>query len=369
MDQTKCMGCGSILQTEDDKVPGYIKQSLLDRGDEDLMCQRCFRLKHYREIMDVDLSNEEFVKILTEIASQNALIVNVIDIFDISGSLISGIQRFIGNNDVILVGNKRDILPKSMNDNKISNWVRHIIKDYGYKVVDVALVSAAKGHGLSELLEMIEEHRNGRDVYIIGCTNVGKSTLVNAIIKQFTDNKEDLITVSQFPGTTLGLIEIPLNDTNDLIDTPGIINLHQYAFYLDKGTLKHILPQKEIKPKAYQLDSKQTLFFDGLARFDFVSGNKTSFICYFSNEIKIHRTKLENADQLFEKHIGGLLSPPSVSEFKNMGKYVKHHFKTTRDKCDIVISGLGFITINAPNLQIAVWTPKNVGVFIRPSLF
>ncbi len=364
----KCIGCGSEFQTENELNPGYIKQSVLDKNEE-VLCQRCFRLKHYRDIVDVDLTNDDFVKILADIANRDALIVNVVDLFDISGSIISSIQRFIGNNDMILVGNKRDILPKALKDNKLKNWVRRIINEYGYKVIDVALVSAEKGHGIDELLTMIEQYRNNRDVYIIGCTNVGKSTLVNAIIKRFSENTEDIITVSQFPGTTLGLIEIPLNEQNNIIDTPGIINNHQYAFYLDKRHLSHILPKKEIKPKVYQLESKQTLFFDGLARFDFLFGNRTSFVCYFSNEVKIHRTKLENAFNLFEKHIGELLSPPTKDEYELMGEYVKHQFKTTKEKCDIVISGLGFITIDAPDISVCVSSPKNVGVFIRPSLF
>ena len=32
---------------------------------------------------------------------------------------------------------------------------------------------------------------------------------------------------------------------------------------------------------------------------------------YVSNDLQIHRTKLENADALYEKHIGAMLSPPS----------------------------------------------------------
>ncbi len=368
MQKIKCLGCGSILQSDNELLSGYVKKELLETQKE-VYCQRCFRLKHYRDLADVEMTHDDFLKILNSIASTDSLVVNVVDLFDISGSIISGIHRFIGNNDMILVGNKRDILPKSIKDEKIKNWIRRIIKEYGYRVKDVVLVSAQKGLGIDELLETIERYRNNRDVYIIGCTNVGKSTLVNAIIKRFTNQTEDIITVSQFPGTTLGLIEIPLTEKNDIIDTPGIINSHQYAFYLDNKTLQHILPKKEIKPKVYQLDSGQTLFFDGLARFDYLKGDRTSFVCHFSNDIKIHRTKLSNADDLFKKHIGELLSPPSKTEYEKMGEYAIHHFKTPKEKCDIFISGLGFISIKAANLQVDVHAPKNVGVFIRPTLF
>ena len=66
------------------------------------------------------------------------------------------------------------------------------------------------------LLEKIEEYREGRDVYIkLVWTNVGKSTLINQIIKN-TAGVQDVITTSQFPGTTLDKIEIPL-----MMDTFG----------------------------------------------------------------------------------------------------------------------------------------------------
>ncbi len=116
---------------------------------------------------------------------------------------------------------------------------------------------------MTELLEKIEEYRDGRDVYIVGVTNVGKSTLINQIIKN-TAGVQDVITTSQFPGTTLDKIEIPLDDGHFLIDTPGIIHRHQMAHYLGKKDLRIIAPLKEIKPKVYQLNEGQTLFLGGL---------------------------------------------------------------------------------------------------------
>ena len=47
----------------------------------------------------------------------------------------------------------------------------------------------------------------------------------------------------------------------------------------------------------------------GLARFDFIQGARHGFVGYFDNELYIHRTKLENADQFYAT-IRGLLQPP-----------------------------------------------------------
>ena len=40
------------------------------------------------------------------------------------------------------------------------------------------------------------------------------------------------ITTSQYPGTTLGQIDIPFDEHSSLVDTPGIIHRHQITHYL-----------------------------------------------------------------------------------------------------------------------------------------
>ena len=77
---------------------------------------------------------------------------------------------------------------------------------------------------------------------------IASSTFINRIIKQVS-GEQDVITTSHFPGTTLDMIQIPLGDDEYLIDTPGIINHHQMAHYVNKGDLKIITPKKEIKPR------------------------------------------------------------------------------------------------------------------------
>ena len=64
------------------------------------------------------------------------------------------------------------------------------------------LYRAHKGMGMAEVMEAIEDYRKGKDVFVVGCTNVGKSTFINRIIKQATGEGE-VITTSHFPGTTL----------------------------------------------------------------------------------------------------------------------------------------------------------------------
>lgn len=360
-----CMGCGIKVQTENPNEIGFAPSSALEK--ETIICQRCFRLKHYNEVQDVNLTDDDFLKILNEIGKSDALIVMIVDIFDFNGSWLPGLHRFVGNNKVVLVGNKVDLLPKSVKHAKLVQWMKLESKELGLRPEEVFLVSAAKGLNIGDTAAAIDVLRNGKDVYVVGCTNVGKSTFINRIIKEVT-GEEDVITTSHFPGTTLDIIQIPLDDEKFLIDSPGIINHHQMAHFINKKDLKIITPKKEIKPKVFQLNEGQTLFFGGLARFDYISGGRRSFVCYVSNELNIHRTKIENADDLYEKHLGELLTPPGPDDLEFFPELVRQEFTVKESKTDIVFSGLGWITINEPGAKVAAYVPKGVQTLMRRSL-
>jgi 30S ribosome assembly GTPase len=364
-EQFNCTGCGVKIQTEKPEELGYAPASSLEK--EVVVCQRCFRLKNYNEIQDVSLTDDDFLKILNELGSKDALIVKIVDIFDFNGSWLPGIQRFAGKNPVLLIGNKADLVPKSVKQRKLIDWMKKESRELGLNPIDVSLVSAAKGYNIREAAAAIDEYRNGKDVYIVGCTNVGKSTFINRIIKEVT-GEGDVITTSHFPGTTLDMIEIPLEDGKAIVDTPGIINHHQMAHYVDKRDLKFITPKKEIKPKVYQLNEQQTLFFGGLARFDYISGGRRSFSCYVPNEISIHRTKLEKADELYQNHAGELLTPPRREQMDEFPELVRHEFTIKEAKTDVVFSGLGWVTVNEAGAKIAAHVPKGVHVMLRRSL-
>ena len=367
MEELFCIGCGAAIQTTDKEQAGFTPSSALEKGLEtgQIYCQRCFRLRHYNEISDVNISDDDFIKLLHEVGESDALVVNVIDIFDFNGSVIPGLSRFVSGNDVLLVGNKKDILPKSVKDGKVTQWLTERAHEVGLRPVDVVLTSAQNKQAIKDLMEKIESHRKGRDVYVVGVTNVGKSTLINAIIQEITGDK-DIITTSRFPGTTLDKIEIPLDDGSHLFDTPGIIHRHQMAHYLTDKNLKYISPKKEIKPKTYQLNPEQTLFLAGLGRFDFISGERQGFTAFFENTLDLHRTKLAGADDFYQKHAGTLLVPPTSQELADFPKLIRHEF-SIKEKTDVVFSGLGWIRVNE-KAKIAAWAPKGVDVVIRKAI-
>lgn len=360
-----CKGCGAHIQTTDSNAIGYAPESALERTE--VLCKRCFRLKHYNELTDVSMTDDDYLKMVHQIHQKTGLIVHVVDLFDLNGTLFDSLNRIAGSNPVLVVANKLDLLPKSTNLRKLEQWIRSTAKEMGIHIKDVCLISSTKGHGFESMKEKMENYRRGNDVYVIGTTNVGKSTLINHLIKQTTGD-EDIITTSYFPGTTLGFIEISLDDQSVLVDTPGIVNRNQITHYLSESDLKYIIPKKEIKPRIFQLEHNQTLFFGGLARIDIIKGGRQSFVCFFSNDLPIHRTKTEKADELYENHNGELLSPPDNSSMKILPQLTQKTFKITDDNIDIVFAGLGWVRIPDGNVTIRTYYPDGLSETVRPSI-
>lgn len=366
-DSMQCTGCGAVIQADDPAKPGYAPPSALER--ERVLCQRCFRIKHYNDAVEVAVDAEEYFRMLGHIADTDSLVLHIVDIFDFEGSLIGGLRRWVGGNPVLLAVNKIDLLPKSVNPNRIVNWVRRQTKEHGLKVLDVALCSAKRNFGFDRLIELLERYRNGRDVYVVGATNVGKSSLINRLIRDYSELDEEL-TVSRYPGTTLNMIRIPLDDGRFMIDTPGIVYPYRLTEMAPKSAMGALVPEQPLKPAVYQLNDRQTLFFGGFARFDFVRGERQSFTCYVSNALPVHRTKLERADELYEKAKGELLAPPSAEQLETLPPWTKHTFSIGKgSKKDIAVSGLGWITVNGRSgAEVVLHAPRGVRVAVRDAL-
>ncbi len=358
-----CTGCGIEIQTTDKEAVGYANKA------DAVLCQRCYRLKNFNETPNVSLTNKDFLDILKSVAKTKELVVWVVDLFDFNGSYIDEVKEVIKNNPIILVGNKRDLLPKAVNDQKLINWLDSQVGE-DVNLVDIMVMSAKKKHNVDHLLDLVEYYGKGR-AHIIGVTNTGKSTIINQIAKAVDPSRDTGILTSYYAGTTLSKIEIKINKKTKLIDTPGIINEGQLYNYVEKDTLKQIMPKKEVRAFTYQLNSEQTLFVSGLVQMDFLKGKRTSFTIYMSNELKPHRTKLDNADEFRDRHLGSkLLCPPSEKDLEQIKGFKTEFFDIKKAKTDIVISGLGWFTVNKIDgpLEIAITVPEKTKVELRDSI-
>ena len=310
----KCMGCGNILK--DDEL-------------EHNICNRCFRLKHYGEYHVTNKDNSDYLKIINNIDS-NDLVIYVTSLLNLT---IMNLSKF---KNVIVVLTKRDILPKSVKDNKIIDYVKN---HYNFK--DIEVISSIKNYNLDNLISKVEKY-NKKKVYLIGNTNSGKSTLLNKLIENYSESDID-ITTSMYPSTTLDTIEVKINDI-EFIDTPGIIDNGSVINYIDYKMLKKITPKKEVKPRTYQIKGKGSLVIEDLVRIDYET-NDNSMTIYIANSVNIIRV--------------GEANP----RLKNLPK---REFNLENDK-DIVITDLCFIKF-VKGLKVKIYANNNINVYERDNL-
>lgn len=355
----KCQGCGVTLQYDDKDALGYSAKK------EALYCQRCFRMMHYDDVkinMQKAIANDE---ILSKVNALKALVVWVVDLFDFEGCMIEGINRHLSDADILLVATKRDLLPQSVGNQKLVNFINAQLKKRGIKVNGIVLAAdlntyqrSLNNGSISVIQDSINQLRAGRNVAVLGCANAGKSTLLNAIINN------QRFSVSYHPGTSLDLNPIVFEDYI-MYDTPGLVRSDSLLTHAPQAILKVIIPFKPIKPQVYQLNSDQSLAIAGLARLDIMGCDKVSVTTYFANNLNIHRCKQSNADKLWSEHLGELLCPCTVDNFKKLSKYqTKPHYPKT----DVVINGLGWFSISGSFKELTVYTDKNCGVTFREAI-
>ena len=327
-----CSGCGVLMQ--DENILGLGFTTSLDND----MCMRCFRLKNYGEYESVSSSQVNYESIIEGINKTNDLVLYVVDILNLPNNL-QDIREMV-TNDCILVLNKRDLLPLSVKDDKILEYMHSL--NLGYD--DIVVVSSEKNTNMDLLLRKINRLKTSKNVYVIGYTNAGKSSLINKFIKNYGDGDTKL-TIAPLPSTTLDKIIIPINDELTLIDTPGIIDKDNVINFVDSKMYKKLNSKKEIKPKTYQLSKNESLLIGDIMRIDYVDGDRNSLTFYIPNEIKIRRcrNKSNNLKTLALRNI-------------EVGYYQ-----------DVVVRGLGFIKIVA-ECKINIYINKDVAIFMRKNI-
>ncbi len=327
-----CAGCGIKLQDENILNIGFTTNL------ENELCMRCFRVKNYGEYESVSSTIIDYEQIIENINKTKDLVLYVVDILNLPYDLEK--MRRLTNNDILLVLNKRDLLPLSVKDEKIIEYLKK--RELGYQ--DIIIVSSEKNLNMDLLLIKIRRWQRSKNVYVVGYTNAGKSSLISKFIKNYGDGDTKL-TIAPLPSTTLNKIVIPINDELTLIDTPGIVDSSNIINYVDRKMYKKLNSKKEIKAKTYQLMPKQCLLIGDIMRLNYLEGDRNSLTFYIPNEIKIHRCMYRN---------------------KTMTDLTRRCVSVRYGE-DLVINGLGFIKIVA-ECTIELYINKDIQVFTRKNM-
>lgn len=317
----KCIGCGAELTLEKGKL-GYTKDIESD------LCMRCFNIKNYNKYEKVD-HLEEINTIIKEVKASNDIVIFVVDVFNLSNK-IKEIVDYL-NNNVILCITKYDLV--DIDESKILNYLN-------INTLGTIVISSKNNYNLDNLMELIEENKKSNNVYLVGYTNAGKSTLINKIIKNYSNNNYEL-TTSVLPSTTLNFVKVNVNDNLTLIDTPGII-VSNIIDYLDEEEIKKVIPKKKIKPQIYQIKTEQTIMVDNFLGIKIKPYNTVVF--YGADGLK------------YTRYYNDIETSLKIKKIK------------VPDNSELIVNGFGIIKIKKQT-EVQLYLQGNIDIEIRKALF
>ncbi|KAL6131837.1 hypothetical protein ACLB2K_070210 [Fragaria x ananassa] len=424
-----CYGCGAPLQTSEPDAPGYSDPETyaLKKKHHQLktvICGRCKLLSHGHMITAVGgnggysggkqfIMAEQLREKLLHLRYERVLIVKLVDIVDFNGSFLARVRDLAGANPIILVITKIDLLPKGTDFNCIGDWVVEATVKKKLNVMSVHLTSSKSLVGVAGVASEIQKEKKGRDVYVMGSANVGKSAFISALLKLMAEKDPVAASAQKYkpiqsavPGTTLGPIQInAFLGGGKPYDTPGVHLHHRQAAVVHSEDLPSLAPQSRLRGQSFpnsQVSGNGTtrkgnsndlngysIFWGGLVRVDVLKVlPETRLTFYGPKSLQIHMVPTDEADEFYQKHVGVLLTPPTgkerAGEWRGLDSQRQLQIKVEdvqRPACDVAISGLGWISIEpicrllkssdsnsektAGELHLAVHVPKPVEIFVR----
>ena len=310
----KCLGCGSILQSDDVDKEGFVKSNVISKSD---YCERCFKIMHYGEysVLDKKIDTDGIIRNIN--SDKYACVAFLIDCLNLNDNLKTYINRFKVNKYILIT--KKDVLPKSLKEKKIIEYVKNNI----YDTDNIMCISSLKNYNIDAFLKKIDKD-NVRRLYIVGFTNSGKSTFINHLL---TSNlKKPTITTSSIPNTTASYITIKLTNKLTIVDTPGFIDNDAIYNFVDYQKTVKLYPKKEIRVKTFQTRSNYAIVVNDILRIENIGDKHNSISFYMNDKLRYEKIKSKNDK---------LRILPSIN------------FDIT-EPTDILINGLGFIRITKP---------------------
>ena len=230
------------------------------------------------------------------------------------------LKELIGNRPSVIALNKADLADPAITE----AWVKH----FEAAGQPAALLNAVDGRGVRQLLlkakqagapalaKLTKKGLRPRSVrvMIIGIPNVGKSSLVNRVVRTASAKTGDK------PGVTRGRQWIRIDGDVDLLDTPGILppSLPDQKSALLLGLCNAL---------------KDTIYDTGEAALELIHQLEVRYPGKFQERYLRGKTaQYESAEELLEEaaRIQGLLGKEGIPQVDNMARMILSDFRQGR---------------------------------------
>ena len=363
----RCYHCGAILQCENEDEKGYIIPESLHRATpiQIIYCDRCFEtMKAFNNSELEQKVDQEVLKILDDAFATDAMIIWVVDLFSFNGTLNSEIANKVKKLNVVVVGNKRDLFPMNLKDDSLVEYLIDRFNAYGIKPKSVRLLGAANKIDSKELIDAMNTARKGHDVYMIGNSTSGKTSIINRAMKGFENKTSRQIKTITYPGTSVNVLEIPLSRSSFFYELPGISQTTSATGKLEKDVVRQIVPKKAVKVITRTMSAGDALMVGSLAAFEVIKGKTTNYRFYSAEGVETRKVQSKKLDDYINENNIRRFARPVSERLVSFLDYDMFEYAMENDKKwhDIAIEGLGWLSFIAQGQMIRIRLPKGVAL-------
>ena len=367
----RCYSCGRILQSTDEKAPGYIKKEVLESEKQSFFfCEECFEKERHQKTANEPFVSQDLLKILNDAKKKEALFVYVINVFSFEAAFNSEVDEILKGSEMLILANKIDLLPRGTDLTKLKKYIAHQFLIHGLKIKrdNILLCSAIDSKIANEVLQEVYARSNGKDVYLIGAKLSGRRTVISEVLKIFPNKTGKAIVSKEYPGTTTKVMRIPLSKKNSFFDMPPIDDDNSLLHNLDRTSLRSVDVTKQLKPRRVKLTTRHDLLLGGLGLVQVINHKNVNIDVYMSPQIELLRVSKKNSDVRLIKLIEYKAIKPRLTRTKTITDFDVYEIDIDENgERDIGIQGLGWFTFKADAQSFRIFVPKGVSIYTSSS--
>lgn len=364
----RCNKCGVVLQGLDPDKKGYIPMRVLERENLSthvLYCEDCFEEVKLMNSSSLDNNiNEQTLRILDDAVATDALIIWVVDLFSFVGSFKMDLVKKIRGLKLVVLGTKFDLFPSYVKKEHVEEYIKNRFNEVGLEPITIKILDNLNSYNSEKTLEPLHELRRGHDVFMIGTTMSGKTTIINSAMRIFNNKTRWTIKTEAYPGTNLKVLEIPLSNSSFFYELPGLSLDNSALSKVEKEVQKMIIPHKKIKVTSTNLKAGDSIMAGGICCLEVLEGELTNFKVYTSESIEFKKAPSIKMNDIFKDNLRKRLIRPVSDQLLNFVNFDVFQYEMDDDNeyHDIGIEGFGWFTFLAKGQIVRITLPHKVAL-------
>ena len=362
----RCQSCGAILQAESKSKPGFISRAIVENGVPRIpYCNSCYDKMLALNSSELDHeTDKDILKILKDAVATDSLIVWMVDLFTFNGTLNPDVVKRVKKLPVLVVGSKRDLMPSLASDEMLIRYLDERFAEVGINPVAIDLIGSEDSIDIQKKLELFGELRKGRDVYLIGELNSGKTTFINKMLKDYKNKTRWQVKSELYPGTNSNVLEIPLTNSSFFYELPDLSNSTSVFSKVELSVQKMITPKKEVVLTRKFIGEGSAIVVGNLACLSVIKGHHGSIRVFAGEKVEIKAISADKVDDFLSSNLKKKHLKPVSERYTSFRDYDMFEYDLENDdlRHDISVEGLCWFSTRGKGQTLRVLLPKGVAV-------